>query len=118
MLGASSTQRIRKLNPYYTRNWGAVNVENDVADEILVAPERHLLSASELNEAEGGNIGQVLQLGGLALGVASVFMSSPAMGRLWKVGGLKWGEWLCLSGAGMLGYQGSRFVSINALGDR
>tara|TARA_B110000285_G_C14739904_1_gene430264 strand:+ start:91 stop:264 length:174 start_codon:yes stop_codon:yes gene_type:complete len=57
MFGASSTQRIRKINPYYSRNWGAVNDVNTVADEIIVAPERHLLSAAELNAAEGGNMG-------------------------------------------------------------
>ena len=57
MFGASSTQRIRKINPYYSRNWGAVNDVNTVADEIIVAPERHLLSADELIAAEGGNMG-------------------------------------------------------------
>lgn len=117
MFGASSTQRIRKINPYYSRNWGAVNDVNTVADEIIEAPERHLLTAAELNDAEGGNIGQVLQLGGLLLGVSSVFLSGPGMGRLWKAGGLRWAEWFCLSGAGMLGYQSSRYVSIHALGD-
>ena len=117
MFGASSSQRIRKINPYYSRNWFAVNDVNDVADEIIVAPERHLLTADELNSAEGGNMGQVLQLGGLALGVCSVFISSPVMGRLWKTGSLKWAEWFCLSGAGMLGYQTARFASIHGLGD-
>ena len=60
MFGASSTQRIRKISPYYYNNWGAVNEVNTVADEIIVAPERHLLTADELNTAEGGNMGQVL----------------------------------------------------------
>ena len=57
MFGASSSQRIRKINPYYSRNWFAVNDVNAVADEIIVAPETHLLSAADLNTAEGGNMG-------------------------------------------------------------
>ena len=60
MLGASSNQRLRKINPYYSRNWAAVNELNAVADEIIEAPERHLLSSEGLNAAEGGNMGQVL----------------------------------------------------------
>ena len=118
MFGASSTQRVRKINPYYSRNWGVADSEtNIVADEIIVAPERHLLSQDELIAAEGGAMGQTLQLAGLALGVGSVFLSSPMMGRLWSKGGLRWAEWLCLSGAGFVGYQSSRFASIHAMGD-
>ena len=54
---------------------------------------------------------------GLGLGVASVFVSSRRMSDLWKVGRLTSDHWLCLFGAGFLGYQGARFVSIHGLGN-
>ena len=56
-------------------------------------------------------------MAGLVLGVGSVFLSSPKMGQLWRRGAITWDHWLCLTGAGMLGYQTSRYVSIHALGD-
>ena len=60
MFGASSTQRIRKINPYYQRNWSSQDDLNNVGDEIIGAPERHLLTQEELLAAEGGSMGQVL----------------------------------------------------------
>ena len=51
---------MRFINPHYTRFWSATNETNDVADQIIVAPESHLLSAEQLNQAEGGNLGQVI----------------------------------------------------------
>ena len=45
MLGPSSNQRLRKFNPHYARYWSSTNEVNEIADEIIVAPEKYLLSA-------------------------------------------------------------------------
>ena len=54
---------------------------------------------------------------GLVLGVGSVFAASPRYTAYWKSGSLRWTEWSCLFGASFLGFQGSQFVSVNALGN-
>ena len=56
----SSLDRARRLNQYYFHNWSATTEANEVADEIINTPEKHLLSQSELIQAEGGNTGIAL----------------------------------------------------------
>ena len=56
---------------------------------------------------------------GLLLGVGSVFASSSRMTTYYtRNASLKWQEWLCLFGAGAIGYQSSRYLAINQFGDK
>ena len=56
-------------------------------------------------------------MAGLLLGVGAVFASSARMASYWKMGTLAWQEKLCVFGAGLIGYEGARRLSVNALGD-
>ena len=68
--------------------------------------------------AEGGNAGIALQYLGFAVGVASVFLSSSRVGHRYTIGQLRWADWLCLTGAGTLGYLGARTISVNSMGNK
>ena len=57
MSNPASNMRYRIINPNYVRSWGDTNELNDTADEIIATPEKYLLSADGLNQAEGGNVG-------------------------------------------------------------
>ena len=114
----STNFRLRIWNPTFVQNWQTPSEENNAADEILVAPERHLLTQAQLYNAEGGNAGFALQIFGLLFGAASVFASSSRMTTYWgRNASLKWQEWLCLGGASSLGYFGGSVVSLHTFGD-
>ena len=68
--------------------------------------------------AEGGNMGLALQAAGLVLGVASVFASSSRMTTYWgKNASMIWQEWLCITGAAAIGYNGAWMVGRHQFGD-
>ena len=109
--------RLRVLNPYFYTSWQDVNDANKAADEIIKTPEKHLLSASDLFEAEGGYAGIGLQVLVVGLGIGSVFASSARMGMYWRTGSLKWMEWFCLGGTAVVGHQIGQLASVNLLGN-
>ena len=109
----ATNNRVRVWNPFFYHAWQASTDENLAADEIIEAPEKHLLNQSDLLNAEGGNMGLAVQMFGLLFGVGAVFASSKRMSSYVSVGSLIWQEKLCLGGAGFLGYSAGRFISIN-----
>ena len=117
VLSNSSLERLRKVNDYYCHVWSAASEVNTVADEIIETPEKYLLTQQELIQAEGGNSGIALQYLGFALGVGAVFLSSGKIGTRYTHGQLLWKDFLCLAGAGSLGYLGARSISVNSLGN-
>ena len=55
---------------------------------------------------------------GIIVGVGAVFASSTRMTTYYtRNASLKWQEWFCLLGAGTIGYQTSRYISIHQFGD-
>ena len=86
----ATNNRVRVWNPWFYHAWQASTDENIAADEIIEAPEKHLLSQNDLMIAEGGNMGLALQMTGLLLGVGAVFASSKRMSQYWSVGTLIW----------------------------
>ena len=113
----ATNYRTRVWSPFFYHNWQATTPENLVGDEIIETPEKHLLSQDDLYKAEGGHAGLAVQVFGLLLGVGSVFASSPRMASYWKNGSMRWMEWLCLSGAGYLGYSAGHSISVNTFGN-
>ena len=117
--GSNATNnRIRIMQPGFYQGWQEQSAANDAADEIIDAPEKYLLSQEKLFEAEGGYGGLSVQMLSILFGVGSVFAMSPRMSMYWKTGSMNWMEWLCISGAGTLGYLGGRYVSVNAMGNQ
>ena len=116
-LSNATNMRIRVWNPFFYTNWQGTSADNEAADRIISTPEKYLLSQENLFQAEGGNAGLAVQMLGLLVGVGSVFAMSPRMSSYWKTGSLRWMEWLCLFGAGSLGYIGARQVSVSTFGD-
>ena len=90
MFSNASNHRVRVWNPHFYRNWQAATEENVAADEIIEAPEKHLLNQSDLLDAEGGNIGLAVQMFGLLFGVGAVFASSRRISSYWSAGSLRW----------------------------
>ena len=117
MSSNGTTFRLRIFPHFSTAKWESGSDENIAADEILETPERHLLTQSELYNAEGGNAGFAFQMLGLALGVGSVFAASPRYTAYWKNASLRWTEWSCILGAGLVGYRSAYYVSVNAMGN-
>eukprot|EP00356_Strombidium_inclinatum_P011789 CAMPEP_0170491800 /NCGR_PEP_ID=MMETSP0208-20121228/11263_1 /TAXON_ID=197538 /ORGANISM="Strombidium inclinatum, Strain S3" /LENGTH=150 /DNA_ID=CAMNT_0010767435 /DNA_START=11 /DNA_END=463 /DNA_ORIENTATION=- len=113
---ASSSNRERMLNLQYTEDWQNVSEENVAADEIILSPERHLLTQSQLLEAQGGSIGLAVQMLGFLVGVGSVFQASPRITQYWKMGAMRYTEWATLGGAGTAGYWIGHSLSVNYMG--
>ena len=112
-----NAHRTRYLLPSYYSEWQSTSDANLAADEIIVAPERHLLTAHQVFQAEGGYNGLVLQTLTTLLGVGSVFAMSPRMASYWRSGSMKWMEWSCLGGAAFLFYTLGLNLSIQQMGD-
>ena len=55
-----SNRRIKSWNYHFINKWQDLNDAAVAADETLEAPERHLLTQSQLYQAEGGNAGLAL----------------------------------------------------------
>ena len=85
-----TNNRLRIINNAFYKDWQSTSDESIAADEIIEAPESHLLTQQDLYAAEGGHAGLTVQMLGLLLGVGSVFASSKRMGTYWGHGGLIW----------------------------
>ena len=97
----ASNYRGRPLQPAYAHRWQASDESSKAADEIIEAPEKHLLTQAQLFEASGGHVGLLAQAGVVALGVAGVFAASPRMVSYLRSGSLRKMEWACLVGTGL-----------------
>ena len=62
-------------------------------------------------------MGLAVQVAGLLFGVGAVFASSARMSSYWRMGSMMWQEKFCMVGAGYLGYEAGRQVSVRAIGD-
>ena len=76
-----------------------------------------MLNQADLFAAEGGNVGLALQMFGLVVGVGAVFASSTRTSNYFRNGALRYQDWLCLFGAGYVGYETARQISIAQLGN-
>ena len=118
MSSNATNYRFRPLNPFYYNNWQAGTAEARAADEIIACPEKHLLTQSELFEAEGGAAGLAMQTAVVLLGIGAVFASSSRMGSYFAKGSLNRWEWLCLGGTAVSANWIGTQAGIAAFGDR
>lgn len=87
------------------------------ADQIIENPESHLLTQSQLWEAEGGVTGFVGQLGVTALGLTILFAARPHLFTYLKYAQLRAPEWTLLAGTAFVSYRVGYNVSVSAFGD-
>ena len=89
-LTAALYKKVRPIEINHFSGWQADSETNSDANEIIEAPEKHLLSAADLYKAEGGLGGTALQVALLTLGIGSIFASSPRMTQLMRNGAFTW----------------------------
>lgn len=108
---------IKAINPIYTNGFESASASNDAADEIIAAPDRHLLSQSQLFAAQGGWATVAMALGATAVGTAAVFIGSPRTAAHFKNGSLTFLEWACLGTSGLFWYTAGSQVGQYAAGN-
>ena len=110
--------RVRYLNPAYYSGFQNSNATNTAADEIIEAPDKHLLSQDELFDAEGGlnNLAVQLTFGLVGTGIACAV--NPRLISYFKNGQLRFYEWMTLGGATSAGYLLGHQIGLNAFGDK
>ena len=79
MLSGPVTERKKHFNKAFIAGWSDYNAKNEAADEIIEAPDRHLLSQEELFSAQGGYATFGLTMGLAGAGAAAVIMTRPGM---------------------------------------
>lgn len=112
-----TTHRLRTINQYYSSGNRDATFANDAADEIIAQPDSHLLSQSDLWEAEGGANTFALSLGVAAVGAFAAMGVNPRIGAHLKSGNLNFYEWLSLGGASAFGYYAGNALGVSSFGD-
>ena len=87
------------------------------ADEIIEAPEKHLLTQEQLFEAEGGYLGVAAQAGTIGAGLAILFMAQPRLLTYLKHAQLRPTEWALLGATSFVSYRVGYCVSSTMFGD-
>ena len=111
-----SNYRLRRIDPFYTFKWQDTTDFSIAGDEIIEAPENHLLTQDELFEAEGGHIGLSIRVASVLLGVGSLFAMNPRLYTYFRGGSMKFREWLTLGGVGFLSHQFGHYIATNYTG--
>ena len=88
MNSAATNYRFRTLLPTYASGWEEETDESKVAAEIIETPEKHLLNANDLYNAEGGNAGLAIQTGSVFAGLTGLAIANPALSNAYRAGAL------------------------------
>ena len=114
----SSGQRFRYVDFWHFRNLSNNSAVEQAADEIINNPEKHLLTQSEIFNAEGSYGGLVVQAAGTGLGLAALFAYRPSLLRYLRNGQLRPLEWASIGATALLSYNVSHNVGARLLGDQ
>ena len=90
---------------------------NKAADEIISNPESHLLTQSQLFDAEGGWIGLAAQLGIIGIGLSTLFVARPRLLTYIRNAQLRPFEWLILGTTSFVSYRVGYCVGSHFFGD-
>ena len=88
------------------------------AEEIIATPDKHLLTQSEIFNAEGGYLGLAVQAGAVGVGLAALFSVRPLLLTYLKNGQLKPMEWLAVGGSAFASYHVGHYFGVMAAGDK
>ena len=109
--------RFRYVDYWHFRTVESNSATQTAADEIINAPEKHLLTQGELFWAEGGPVGLALQLGAAGLGLAALFSAKPKYLTYLRNAQLRPFEWLAIGGSAFVGYRAGLYTSTMLFGD-
>ena len=112
-----SGNRFRCINQWYYSGFESVSTTNDVADEIISQPDKHLLSQSSLFAAQGGFSTVGLALGATAVGTLLVFAAAPRTAAHFRNGQLGFYEWATLGGSAGFAYWSGNWAGQRTFGD-
>ena len=111
------TPRTKWFVAQYVAGFEQCNPSNDAADEILQAPDTHLLSQQELFKAEGGWSNFALSVGLSGAFLLALFGAQPRVFSHFKNGNMNFREWALFGGAAWAGLQTGHHVGLLAFGD-
>ena len=117
MNSPSTNYRYRDLNTFYYLGWQSASESAADADEIIKTPEKHLLSASDLYDSEGGNAGLALQTSAVLLGLGGLMVMNPRMGAYWRTGSLSRFHWADIGITVLGAHWVSQKLGIHLFGD-
>lgn len=109
--------RQRYVDYWHFRFVNEHDATSRAADEIIAAPEKHLLTQDALFEAEGGIGGVAAQLGSVAIGLTVLFAARPRVLTYLKNAQLRPSEWLLLGGTTFLSYRVGYSLGTSFMGD-
>ena len=112
-----SGNRFRNINPWHYAGVNDDSATQAAADEIISTPEKHLLTQSEIFEAEGGAAGLLVQGAGTAVGLSLLFAFRPNLLRYLRHAQLRPLEWATVGGVAFLSYDTSHYVGAQFFGD-
>ena len=112
-----SGNRFRSINQWYYADHEEQNETNDAADQIIAAPDRHLLNQQDLFEANGGWATIGMALGLTTFGTVAVFAGAPRMAAHFRNGQCGFYDWLCLMSSGLFWYSSGQFIGRRSFGD-
>ena len=109
--------RLRYINWWFVGSFQKVYATSDAADEIIEAPDRHLMNADDLYAAEGGATTLGFQMALTAGAVAGACMMNPRLATYFKNGQLRWNEWGMLLGSGAAAYMAGQTIGTRVFGN-
>ena len=109
--------RFRYVDYWHSRFLNADSHSAKIADEIISELEKHLLTQSDLYNAEGGIAGFAVQLGVIGVGFATLFAFRPRLLSYLRNSQLRASEWTLLAGTGFVSYRIGYNLGNSLLGD-
>ena len=109
--------RFRYVDYWHSRFLYSNSEQSKAADEIINAPEKHLLTQDALFNAEGGILGLAAQVGVIGVSFATLFVLRPRLLTYLKNAQLRAPEWTILAGTGFVGYRLGYNVGSTFFGD-
>ena len=109
--------RLRAVDFWHSRFMSSETPTSLAADEIIDAPEKHLLTQKDLFWAEGGILGTATQIGLIVGGFALLQNRQPHLFNLLRTAKLGPNEWLILGGTGYVSYKLGYWSGMRVFGD-
>ena len=109
---------VLSLGPNQMGNPNIDSPANLAADEIINAPEKHLLTMSALLEAEGGSKALMMQAGATFGGLVGLFSYQPQLLKYLRNSQLRAVEFVTIGGVALASYKFGRYLGISFFGDQ
>ena len=110
--------RFRYVDYWHFRHLNSQEQQTQrAADEIIETPEKHLLTQSQLFDAEGGVFGLASQAGAVLGGLGVLFAARPRLLTYLKNAQLRPTEWVVVGGTAFVSYRVGYYFGNSFFGD-